>query len=539
VLKTIEKILVFFLLVMLVIPAIQKEINVFSIKKLEGDFFLAEKPMLTFDSWMKGEFQVKFDKYLEENIGFRNFLVRLINQIDYSLFKTTNAEGVIVGKKDQLFEYDYIRAFTGIDFIGEENIDRKIRKLKFIQEYLKKEKNIDLVLVFEPGKTSYYPEYIPGKYKKNAGQQTNYDLFVQKAEKYSVRYIDFNAYFKHLKGKTKYPLYPAHGTHWSAYGMSIAADSLLRYIEKLRQIDIPEVTIDSLIVTTTPEKPDYDIASTLNLLFHLPKKEQLAYPVYRFEENLHKARPMILAVADSYYWNIFNSRIPKNVFKNEAFWYFYGKAYPETYFKETLVKDLNLKEQIEKQDVIFLMVTERFLHKLGWGFIEDTYSLYGPQSRFDTIHNLRCSIMNYYIWFNSEIEKARVRGISVEEDLSNNADYLYSQEDLNGLFMLKGSAYLETQIRNDRKWLKGIQKKADEQGVSLNEMILKDAVFTFETSYNESYKNYLKLNAIKENILADSLLLIKTNDLAGKYCLTLEEAIQIEAERIYDGKNPL
>jgi hypothetical protein len=265
----------------------------------------------------------------------------------------------------------------------------------------------------------------------------------------------------------------------------------------------------------------------------------LAYPVYRFEENAQKVRPMVLAVADSYYWNIFNARIPQNVFKNEAFWYFYGKAYPESYTKDTWVKDLNLKEGIEKQDVIFLMVTERFLHKLGWGFIEDAFALYAPLSRFDTLHNFRCDILNYYIWFSSEIEKARVRGISLEEDINLNADYLYSQKDMDGLLMLKGPAYFETQIRNDRKWLKEVQGKADEQRVVLYDMIQKDALYMFETYYKETYQNYLKLTSIKDSILADSLLLNKTNEIAGTYYLTFEEALQLEAERIYDGKDPL
>jgi hypothetical protein len=160
-------------------------------------------------------------------------------------------------------------------------------------------------------------------------------------------------------------------------------------------------------------------------------------------------------------------------------------------------------------------------------------------SRFDTLHNLRCDILNYYIWFSSEIEKARVRGISLEEDISLNADYLYSQKDMDGLLMLKGSAYFETQIRNDKKWLKEVQRKADGQGVVLYDMIRKDALYMFETYYNETYQNYLKLTAIKDSILADRLLLSKTNELAGTYYLTFEEALQLEAERIYDGKDPL
>ncbi len=91
--------MVFVLLALLVIPAIQKEKPFISLKKLEGDFVPSPQPNFTIDSWMSGEFQEKYNKYLEENIGFRNFLVRLINQIDFSLFRTTHAEGVIVGKR--------------------------------------------------------------------------------------------------------------------------------------------------------------------------------------------------------------------------------------------------------------------------------------------------------------------------------------------------------------------------------------------------------------------------------------------------------
>ncbi len=123
------------------------------------------------------------------------------------------------------------------------------------------------------------------------------------------------------------------------------------------------------------------IGVTLNLLCRLPTNEDLAYPVYRFEENPAKDKHMVLVIGDSYYWNIFNTRIPKHLFKNEAFWYFYAQLYPETYYKPTWAKDLNLKVEIEKQDVIFLMVIERFLHKNGWNFIEEAYALYGPVGR--------------------------------------------------------------------------------------------------------------------------------------------------------------
>jgi hypothetical protein len=476
---------------------------------------------------------------IQKEIPFRSLLVRLINQVDYYLFRTTNDEGVVVGKNDYLFEYDCIRSYNSVDFIGEEIIGCKIRKLRFLQHYLKSEKNIDLILVFEPGKSYYYPEYIPGKYLKDMPQQTNYTSIVGIAKGYNLRHIDFNAYFSQLKEQSEYPLYSQYGTRWSAWGMSRVADSLIRHIETLRQINLPDVYIDSIKVTTTPDKADYDLASNLNLLYPLPERERLAYPFYRFEENPEKDRPMVLVIADHYYWNIFNSGIPKNVFKNQAYWYNYDKVFPESFTHETPVENLNLKEEIEKQDVILLMVTGLFLHKLGWGFIEDAYSLYAPQSRFDSLHNYKCEILNYCTSFDSEIEKARVRDITLEENLNLSAEYLYSQKDLNGLLLLKGPAYFENQMRNDPIWMREIKRKADEKRKVLLEIMREDAVYMFTTYHPETYQKYLRLMAIKETIMGDSVLVNKTSQLAARYILTFEEALQLNAERIFDNKNPL
>ena len=47
---------------------------------------------------------------------------------------------------------------------GNPSSPKKLNRAKYVQEYLKKEKGIDLVIVFEPGKASFYPEFISGNY---------------------------------------------------------------------------------------------------------------------------------------------------------------------------------------------------------------------------------------------------------------------------------------------------------------------------------------------------------------------------------------
>lgn len=517
----------------MVLPALQKEFNFVEVRTLDGDFVLAEKPSFTWATWFDGNFQRSYDKYLEDHIGFRDFLVRLTNQIDYDLYRIPHAEGVVVGKNDQLFEFDYIRAYIGEDYIGEAMIDRKIRKLKYIQEYLKKEKDIDLVLVFEPGKATFFPEYIPDRYLDKVSDKTNFDSFLNKAIEHNVRFIDFRNYFKSLKGTTEYPLYPQYGIHWSIYGMWYAADSLISHIEHIRNIDLPDYFIDSMEIENNARRPDYDVGKTLNMLFGLRENEILAYPVSRFEENAHKEKPMVLTIGDSYYWNVFNTGLPKNLFQNEAFWYFNKVIYPDSYFKSKTVNDINLQEEIEKQDVILLMVTERFLFTFGWNFIENVYKLYGPSSIYDKIHDYKCNICTYNVWFTKLIEDAKQRNISLEKMLSLAAKYAYGQADLDNLLMLEGDDYYKEIIVNDSYWYNSLKAIASEKDTTIEELVKNEAINNFKTKHSEIFIKYNQLQGFKQKISNDSLLLSNTSKFARQYHLTLDEAIQIKAERMY------
>ncbi|MCF8367392.1 MAG: hypothetical protein K9G76_00020 [Bacteroidales bacterium] len=530
--KVIEKIGLGIILVLLVLPAIQKEYRLFRVPALDGDFVLAKQPSYSWASWFDGSFQSAFDTYLEENIGFRNILVRITNQLDYSLFDIPHAEGVVLCKERQLIEYDYIRTLNGGDFLGESTIDKRIRKLKFVQEHLKKEFDIDLILVFEPGKASFYPEFIPNEYLTRNNPKTNYEYFVNKAKNHEVNFIDFNQWFKQLKGNTQYPLYPRYGTHWSLYGMSIAVDSLVKYLEHVRDIDLNDMYIDSLKIQTRAKKPDYDMGAALNLLFRLPEYDTLAYPLIRFENNPNKPRPMMLTIADSYYWNIYNTGITRYLFNNEAFWYFGNLVYPEYYKNPTFATDLDLKEQVEKQNIILLMVTERFLHKFDWGFIDKLYALYGENSVYDKTYNYKANIWIYTEWIDKVIAKAENQGIPFEIILEKEANYVYHENEPENYMTFRGQKHYEEAIRADQNWLNLVRAKAEEKGLSLDETVSMEADYMFKTNFPDAYNRFQQINHYKEQLKNDSLLIEKIKDKAEGLYLTLDEMLQIEAEKM-------
>ena len=97
--KTFKHIIFYVLILLMLLPALQQSLRLFGERPLDGDFVLAERPVLTRSSWNSMEYQQKFNSWLEQHIGFRNFFVRLQNQLDFSLYRKANAEGVVIGKK--------------------------------------------------------------------------------------------------------------------------------------------------------------------------------------------------------------------------------------------------------------------------------------------------------------------------------------------------------------------------------------------------------------------------------------------------------
>jgi len=521
------------IITLLALPALQGSFKLFISQPLQGDFVPVTKPELSLGSWFEMKYQHAFEPYLEENIGFHNDFVRLNNQLDFSLFSKPNAEGVVVGKDRQLFEADYIRAWLGKDFVGYDIIDRKARRIKFLQEHLKSEFDIDLLIILEPGKASVYPEYIPDRFDKEKRTTSNYEAYLEKFDEYQVRYMDLNEYFIDIQDELTYPVFTRNGIHWSIYAMTYAADTMLKYIEDTRKIEMPGVKIDNWVVTDQPQKTDNDVSKTLNLIWE-PKMDTTAYPEYQFEENSGKEKPMVLVIGDSFYWNFFNTRIPKYLFNNEAFWYFYKKVYPDSYTEPLGVSDLDLQVEIEKHDVVILTVTERFQFNFDWGFIDDLYRIYVPLSPYDKVYTIQNDIVQYSEWFNAIIHKAQLKNLPLENMLSMDALYTLEMSDPLAYFSLFGPDHYINAISNDPHWLDAETEKAKAEGKAIDDILPSIAEGYFKYRQPEASKKYYSVQAIIYNIRNDSNWLEQVQLKADKYYIPLEEMLLIDAEYIYN-----
>ena len=527
-----KNILFAIILLMMILPGLQGYFSFVDEKPLHGAFDSAGKAELTAGRWFRGEFQEAAENWIGKRSGFHNSLVRMHNQLDYSLFRKLNAEGLVQGSNGQLYEYDYIRAWTGKDFIGERLLDKKLRRFRFIQQHLKEKCGTDLVLVLEPGKASVYPEDIPARYKKDMGDTTNYEYIRNRAKDLGINLIDLNAWYIAMKDTASWPLFPKQGTHWSEYAMWYAADSLLRYISESRDIALGAVVRDSMVISSRLQSTDYDAGQTLNLFCSLPHGP-MPYPVYHFDTEGITHKPNVLAIADSYYWNIFNTRIPEKLFNNQAFWYFYRKVYPDSYHGDKLVKDLDLRAEVEKQDVIFFMSTERFLYKFDRGFIDDLWELYGLPSSPDRITLYKTGILNLDPWFSEVITEARREGVSLGSMLEMEARHLMWKNEPERFYALFGPAPVADDIRKNPAWFADVSRRAANNNISVEERLMEEAAYMLKNKYPGAFQEYEGVKRIMGNIRSDSTWLAHVTEKAGRYFMTVNEVIRADAEYVF------
>lgn len=414
------------------LPMIQQQLELIPEKPLEGSFDKNVLPPLSRETWMNGSFQSEMMTFSDENIGFRNFMVRLYNQYNYSFFREAKANGVVTGKEGYLFENDYIQSHLGQNLNLPEVVDERMMKLQMIKDTLKK-LGVDLLVAFAPGKASFFEEFLPEKYYPlglseespvMSSRKTNYQIYRDRLQGTDIPFIDLRQWFIEIKPTTPYPLFPKNGTHWSKYGVALAADTLVRHIENLLDQSLHQVEIKDVVLSTTMQGSDDDIERAMNLLFDLPDL-QMAYPQIEIIRDSSNFSPCVLTIGDSFYFGLF-----PYWFEEKRFWYYNQEVHDQSGKAIKMVSEIDVRNAIEEKDVVMIMETEANLHYLGFGFLDRVYdAYYGENSifrRWQTQEYAR-AILGDSTWSRDVREKAKSDQIPFHKAVQNDAQYMVWQ----------------------------------------------------------------------------------------------------------------
>jgi hypothetical protein len=390
-------------------------------KPLNGAFYSDPNVRFTMRSWFEGDFQNKKDHFFNHHFGLHNFLVRLKSECDFRLFQKSLARFVVVGKENYLYETDYIRAYYGEDFIGEKKLAQIVAKLKEIQDSLSKKKKLILTVV-APGKARFYPEFIPDRYQGEL-KPSNRDGLVKQLIASDVPHVDFASWFISKKKAQPDVLYPQYGIHWSNYGALLALDSILKKAQHYLGRSLCKIKFSSIKVSDLPEPPDNDVEEGMNLLFPL-KHCPMVYPQV-LADNCKKEKVKTLVIADSFWWYLYGTGIPDQIFSENRFWYYNENMYPESFNGNYQVKESFYQERIRDADLIIILHSEATLYKFGNGFVDMCYeSICRPDPEKEKIQAMKGKIRATDGWYKEIVKKAAERNISTDSMLEIDARYM-------------------------------------------------------------------------------------------------------------------
>ncbi|MDD4150711.1 MAG: hypothetical protein PHE33_11870 [Bacteroidales bacterium] len=408
-------------------PIIVKSLNLFNEKPLGGVSIASEKPILNDSTWFNGSFQTQKEIHLNENIGLRKTLIRLNNQIDFTLFNKAESDKIIVGKDNFIFEMNYIDATTGNDYIGDDNITNFGTQTQQAMQILA-DMSIKFLVVFTPGKATFFKEKIPAKYFTNGIKpKTNYSELIKVCNAQNINYIDFNSWFLKMKDTASYPLFPKAGIHWSYYGMYLCADSLINKIEKDIGKNLPKLVLNNIEVSPEQRDTEYDLGDLMNLLYPIETYE-LGYPIFSYQQE-NKYRPKVLVIGDSFYWNMYYSGIPTNVFNSLDFLYYNSQYYNDgSNIAKYDINTVDYLEFISEFEYVIIMQTDGGLNNFGFGFFDKFITATQRELIPDGIRQYMDKILNDSDWKRHIEDKAIEKGLSFDDMLFLDAQYMYENE---------------------------------------------------------------------------------------------------------------
>lgn len=333
-----KRLLIILFFVVIWLPFFQMELKIFpSLNNTE------KRTLRTFPKTHSvGKWINDFDGYFNDNFGFRNVMTMAHSFISVKIFGVSAVLIVLIGKDGWLFykseatgdgpginDYQGLTPFTETELKG---VKSNIENIKEQLAY----KNIMLLILVAPNKSTIYSQYLPNSIKK----VNNITRFDQLAN-YS---IDTRNLLKNPP--LSYPTYYKTDTHWNNYGAFLVSQVLVGEIKKFYP-EVESLNFSDYSVNVIKNFGDGDIATMLNL------NGQFRDEIINIVPNkvyFHKT-PKILFFGDSY------SPSVKKILDDRFTDIVLAGLGPSYKFRMDLVDQ-------EKPDIVIWEVAERFIDRL-------------------------------------------------------------------------------------------------------------------------------------------------------------------------------
>ena len=342
---------------------IQFVFSPFKLVGLRGAFEESSRPVFSVKKILNGNFQEKTATYSNSRTPFRSDFIRLRNQLGYSLFEEVNTN-LELGKENYLFDPSYAQAYFGDDKFSD---SITVGWSNLIRQFKKKTDSLDVrcIFIIAPNKGRFYKEFSfwNNKVKTLVNNQEALETILHNN---NIPVLNVDDWFYNLKDKSKYPLIPKYGAHWSTYGAGLVVDSLNK-----RLVDwfpnITETSIGNIELSQKLKFTDGDYLPSLNLISPLESSCEMAYP----EMVYKKGSPLnAVVISDSFMWNFFHNDYFKQVFDKKSDFLYYNRSYYNLNKERVAIKESSYSiDSLKTKDIVLFIATGPSMKKdLGYGF---------------------------------------------------------------------------------------------------------------------------------------------------------------------------
>lgn len=392
-----------------------------------------EQKLLSFDTYCDGAYQQYLAQNAWKNTGFREFFSRCHNQVAYSCFGKMANQNVVKGTHGMLFLKGDTEDATGQLLLSQygsienakaaaqNNIEETLALIDTLHRH-----GTEFLFVFCPTKSAVYPEHLPKHIQEQVSDFSLEEYYIALCKANGIPHIDFYHYFQTIKDAPPCPLYTLTGSHWAESVIPFVADSLLRKIETVSGYELPSIHYIDPNPSRRYSNHDAELENSLDLLLPLCKPK-IPRPTLGLQDTLAKDRPNLLVVGDGNFTQLRETCFV-NAFNRWDFWLYNQislSSRPDhdwRYFDQLS----DLPETLENADIVLAVYTSSYLLNYLHGFTHSAIELYqkGRGNEQETLLMIIESIKNDPAWMQAIEQQAQERGISIEDNLMKNAQYI-------------------------------------------------------------------------------------------------------------------
>lgn len=336
-------------------------------------------PEITLNHVLSGQAQTDFEQYIQQNLPGKPLMVRLRNQITFSLLATTPNNNYSMNLDRNLFTWGNVSAYMQYNEPITENFAKDlVQKIEQV-EALAAQNGIQTFVYITPCKVRYYEDELPWVDKAMAPKQSagNYERLLKELETTNLNYFDSIAYIDAHRQEfdQRVPLYYRTSVHWSTYVGSLVGAAFGDYMEAQSGFNLPELSITAR-PCEEPVYPDSDAFNTFNLL--QKSYDQYYEPVIEVTDSATDA-PGMLCRGGSFMGQSLSAIIRNNYFGKNVYME-NDQIYTDVFGDLQIFHDYNdvdMNSYFQDIDLLILEVNEPSIPSMSFGFID--YALEHPE----------------------------------------------------------------------------------------------------------------------------------------------------------------